>query len=927
MKHSRYSIGIDLGTTNSSLAYIDKSSRKAAIKFLSIQQVSAEGEIRSDVLLPSYLYLPGEFEAAPEAMALPWDRSRKFAAGEFARKQAARIAGRVVSSAKSWLCHKKVDRTAKILPWGSRDLESAVSPVEASARYLSHLREAWNYTIAKGSEELLLENQEIVLTVPASFDAVARELTVEAARGAGLPEIVLLEEPQAAFYSWLFSHETSWRKALKDISLILIIDVGGGTTDLSLIEVVRSEAGLSLKRIAVGEHLMLGGDNIDLALARVVEEEYIEGDRKLDSQRWSLLAQECRGVKEKALEGEGAERFPITLPGRGSRIIGEAIQAEISREEVLNVVMEGFFPEVCFDEKVINSPGVGFREWGLPYAQDPAITRHIAAFLKTHLKGLPDALLFNGGALKSDRIQSRLANIIEHWHRDAGKEETSLKILANRNLDLAVSRGAAYFGIVRQGEGIRIGGGIPRSYYVGIDIEKQKGQDQEGLLTLLCLIPKDLPTEREVEIKDREFSLLLGCPVSFPLYSSTIREGDAAGQVLSLPREEIEALPPLFMVLESQSGRALTPVHLSAWVTEIGTLELWCVSRNNEDRWKLQFALNKVIDDRILPRGASEIDRGLLNQARELIVTTFTRKPGRITSDDIKPGGIMTALENLFHQKREQWSTAYNREVVDGALQVAGRRRSNPIYESGWLNMAGWGLRPGFGYPLDEWRIGELWDIFPAWLQFNKDPQCRIEWWVMWRRVAGGLRESEQEEIFTRISPYFFPGRKHIRSFSGPLPNRVEAAEILRMSASLERISISNKKLLGEYILEHYGNRQDQLFFWLIARIGSRMPFAGSIHSVLDRDTAQEWIRQILDMKWKDSRHPAFALVKMSRLTGDRERDIDEELRLQVQSRLLQEKMPEDIVKPLMEVIEEEAADQSLIFGESLPAGLILKTR
>lgn len=931
MSDSPYVIGIDLGTTNSSVAYIERGSRSAkpVVRFLDIPQVVAEGEVGDRAMLPSFLYFPGQFEVPAGAISLPWNPDIDYVAGEFARAQAARIVGKVVSSAKSWLCHRLVDRTAKILPWGSRGAERTVSPIEASSHFLGHLRDAWNHRMAARRENRM-ENQEIVLTVPASFDEVARELTLEAARDAGLERIILLEEPQAAFYSWLLSYETSWRKYLKNVETILIFDVGGGTTDFTLIRVERSAEELSLKRVAVGDHLLLGGDNIDLAIARYVESRFMTGEEKLDSQRWALLCHECRSVKELALQQSSPESFAITIPGRGSRLVGGAVQAELSREEIVNIMRDGFFPEVGYDEALCHATGLGLKEWGLPYASDPAITRHAASFLRTHLKNhtFPDALMFNGGALKPGLIQDRVLGLLQQWCSSAGHCPNPIKVLANKSLDLAVSRGAAYFALVRQGIGVRIGGGIPRSYYVGIDLEKPEPSEVDQSLRLLCLIPKDLPTEREVDIQDREFSLIVGRPVSFPLFTSTSREEDTPGQILEISPDRLEQLPSLFMVLGSRTGMELEiPVHLKAWVTEIGTLELWCVSRSGDEKWKLQFALQREaqMPETSPPPAAQKMDPELLKKTRDLVISTFMRKPGRITSEDVKPRGVLSALEDVLGEKREEWSTALNRELFDALLKVITRRRSDPQYESSWMNIAGFALRPGFGYPLDDWRTGHMWEIFPQWLQFNRDPQCRLEWWIMWRRVAGGLSGPQQEEMFARISPYYFAGMKHIKSFSGPPPNRIESQEVLRMAACLERISKEHKLLLGNYIMDHLKKKQDYTYYWVIARIGARIPFAGSIHHVVNRETVSRWIEQILALSWHDPQQQGFALSRLSRLTGDRERDIDEALRMQVTTRMKEERCDEALIAPVIEVIEERSDERNLVFGESLPPGLVLK--
>ncbi|MDQ7821851.1 MAG: Hsp70 family protein [Candidatus Eremiobacteraeota bacterium] len=918
---SRYSIGIDLGTTNSSVAYIDRNSRakRRPIQFLEIPQVVAEGEVASRLLLPSFLYFPREFEVPREQLGLPWDSERDHVIGEFARARSALVAGRVVSSAKSWLCHAKVDRRAPLLPWGSPEGERTISPLDATRCFLCHLKEAWNHDMASHDDGARMEQQELVITVPASFDEAARELTVEAARTCGLSRIILLEEPQAAFYSWLYSHEASWRRSLKGLSVILVCDVGGGTSDFTLIRVEHGTDDLSLRRVAVGEHLLLGGDNMDLALARHMEKKVFHGERKLDSAGWSMLCQQCRSAKEKAFMENPPPEFSLTITGRGSRLVGGASSALITRDEVVSLLMEGFLPDVLYGEPVISSRGAGLKEWGLPYANDPAITRHLSEFLRHHLPGseFPDAVLFNGGALSPVALQERIVNILEKW-RGPGNP---LRILPNRFPEHAVSRGAAYFGLVRTGEGVRIGGGTPRSYYVGVEVaDRGRGLPPPGT-QVLCLVPKDLLTEEVQEIRGHEFSLLLGRPVSFALFSSTRRDEDLPGELHLIDPDELEKLPPLYTVLSHEGTEGEVPVHLRAWITEIGTLELWCVSE--AEQWKLQFALAAG------PAAAAEkgeeppsLAPSIARDAKELVAAAFQKKG----SQEVKPRGLLSALEEMTHGKRELWPMAFSREIGDAALQVAGRRRSTPTAEASWFNVAGFALRPGFGYPLDEWRMEKVWSLFPHWLQHHRDPQCRLEWWIFWRRCAGGLDEKAQEQIFDRVSPYLFPGRKHIRTFPGPAPVRIEFLEMMRTASCIEKISGHGRSMLGDYVQAHLKSHPEAAdWYWMIARIGSRIPFASGADKVLAPETVSPWVETLVSLPWQGSQG-AFALSRIARLTGDRARDIDEPLRMAAVKRLRASGCDEELIAPLLEVVEDRTADQSMVFGESLPPGLTVKS-
>jgi hypothetical protein len=464
MAGSRYLVGIDLGTTNTACAFVD-TQRGRTIEVFQIPQLTGVGRVEALPTLPSFVYLAGAHELPAGALDLPWASGRDFCVGTFAREQGARVPGRLVASSKSWLCHGGVDRTAAILPWGAADDVARISPVDASARIVRHVREAWDASFPEP-----LAEQDVVLTVPASFDAVARELTVEAAHAAGLERLVLLEEPQAAFYAWLVQHETGWREAIARHPLVLVVDVGGGTTDLSLMAARHGRGELAIERVAVGDHLLLGGDNMDVALARRVEGQL--GGGTLDAQRFHVLVGQCRGVKEAMLADGGVTELAVTVPGRGGRVIGGALTSRVSRDLVLDTVVEGFFPRVGGDERPAR--GSSSAELGLPYAADTAITRHVADFLARHHEAgdgaplaRPDALLFNGGACEPELVRERVADVVGRWHDASGASRPA--VLEAESLQLAVARGAAYYGLVRRGHGVRIGSGTARTYYLGLD--------------------------------------------------------------------------------------------------------------------------------------------------------------------------------------------------------------------------------------------------------------------------------------------------------------------------------------------------------------------------------------------------------------------------------------------------------------------------
>ncbi|MBI3722973.1 Hsp70 family protein, partial [bacterium] len=596
---SRYVVGIDLGTTNSALAYVDRRGGRAARKIQSflVPQLVAPSLVEGRATLPSVAYVLGEHDLAPEQLKLPWrpqgTRPGELVIGELARARGALVPGRLIASSKSWLCHAGVDRKAAILPWGAPDEVPKRSPVDSSAQILSHLRDAWDDAIAKGDETKRLASQELVVTVPASFDEVARELTLEAARRAGLSQI-LLEEPQAALYSWIAAHETEAETILSPGEQVLVVDVGGGTTDFSLVAIGKGEDGLTFERTAVGDHLLLGGDNMDLALARRVEERLSkkQGVERLDAARWHALAYACRAAKEKLLsdeapgapaQGGGGSSVKVVVPGRGSSVIGGALTEELSESEAKETVLQGFFPHVEKTEPPLRRARSGLQEFGLPYVQETAITRHLRAFLARHASepgalARVDWVLWNGGAMKPALMRERVLEALSRW------VDRRPRVLEAESLDLAVSRGAAYYSLVRRGKGTRIKSGAGRAYYVEV------GNVRKDERSALCLIPRGLEPGHEVSIAERPLELRANTPAAFPFFGSTVRE-DPPGELVPID-EDMDELPPVHTVIrlkKRSSSRTSIPVSLSAKLTELGTLELWCQARDGPRRWKLEF--------------------------------------------------------------------------------------------------------------------------------------------------------------------------------------------------------------------------------------------------------------------------------------------------------------------------------------------------
>jgi hypothetical protein len=608
---SRYVVGIDLGTTNSALAFVDtRAGDEAEVQALKVPQIVQPGTVAERPLLPSFLYLPGPREQPAGSMDLPWATGRDFAAGEFARNFGSQVPTRLVASAKSWLCHGGVDRRAPILPWKAPDDARKVSPVQASTLYLAHLRDAWNYVIAGGSDADRLEHQDIILTVPASFDAVARELTVMAAREAGLENITLLEEPQAAFYAWIDALKDKWRRRVEVGDVVLVCDVGGGTTDLTLIAVSQEKGQLVLTRVAVGDHILLGGDNMDLALAHTVAQILAGKGTRLDAGQMQMLWHNCRHAKEKLCTDLNLGSAHITVLGRGSKVIGGTIQTELTRADLQRVLMDGFFPDCPANAEPSRQRVSGLQELGLPYAPDVALSRHLASFLHRNAelmvqkrtaprKGkvkalaepvpLPTAILFNGGVFKAPPLRARMLELVNRWAKAAGA--SPIKELEGGDLDLAVANGAAYYGLVRRGKGVRIMGGTARSYYIGVATSLPAVPGALPPIKALCVVPFGMEEGTESDVPGQEFGLVVGEPAEFRFLGSSTRRHDPVGTVVEEWEGDIAELNPMQTTLDAAETRGPTvPVHLHSKVTEIGTLELWCISRDNpKQRWKLEF--------------------------------------------------------------------------------------------------------------------------------------------------------------------------------------------------------------------------------------------------------------------------------------------------------------------------------------------------
>ena len=934
---SRYLVGVDLGTTNSVVAYIDTQDgvdAGSAIHVFQVPQLVGHGEVRALPALPSFLYFPTEDELSAGAVSATWDEDPPMVTGVLARDQGALVPSRQVSSAKSWLTYPGVDRRAGILPAQAEPPQPMISPVEASSRYLMHLRDAWNGAIGTNAETRF-EHQEVVLTVPASFDEDARELTVEAARSARLDKVTLLEEPLAAFYAWIASNRFAQAggpylprdessENLRDGDLILICDIGGGTTDFSLVRSHLVKGELQFERTAIGEHLLLGGDNLDLALARRVEEKL--KDIELTLRQHYALRRVCCAAKEQLLSDSSLERVPVTILGGGRAVVGQALSVELTRRDVLQTLTDGFLPMTARDEMPARGRPIALRELGLPYASDPAITKHLAAFLTqaaiamnsssaNHRMARPDAVLFNGGFCAPAVTRERIVEAISTW-LGGTPSGWRLRVLNNEEVDSAVARGAAHYGRVRLGAGSRVRAGNARSYYIGLP-------SSNGLQGI-CVLPAGVEEGTTLPLLNREFSVLANRPVSFTLYSSRTRH-DAHGEVASLNEADVHRHAPLGTML--RYGRKLRELYLivriRASFTEVGTLELWCESRDTQHRWRLQFELrgeeaqaeqlNTAKPQPVpSPSPAVTASDATVESAAQLIRNVFG---GSADGEALAPETLANQIEAALGAKRDSWPISAIRRFSDVLIEVAAGRKKSPRYEVRWLNLSAFCLRPGFGVPGDDARVKHVRTIASNETTFADDLQCQVELLVLLRRIAGGINASEQQALYRKLIR-----RADLRK-KGRV-NRQFEYERWRLLASLEHLLGSARASLGDELLSKIRKEpENAIWLWSLGRLGARIPLYGPLHSVVAPEIASEWLKALLDLS-AFTATTASAIALIARRTEDRSRDIDDAIRERTISRLMAFGIDEEIIQLLSNYVPPDRADAVRSFGESLPSGL-----
>lgn len=904
----RYVVGIDLGTTHCAISSADLARPK--VRLVQVPQLVAPGEVASRDLLPSFTYLASPEELNDQQRTLPWGTA-EHVVGEAARKLGAKIPSRLVSSAKSWVCHGGVNRRAPILPWNAPTDAMHLSPFDAQVGYLAHLRAVWD---ARYPDTPLAE-QDVVVTVPASFDEGARELTTQAADAAGLGAIRLLEEPQAAFYDFLGAHAEDLGAQLEGAKLILVVDVGGGTTDLTLLVVRHEGEQPSIERIAVGGHLMLGGDNMDAALAmRALE---IGGhERPRDASVWSALVQSARQAKELLLAADAPDQATISFTGRGSKLIASTKSIVVTREDAHAVLLDGFLPHTSATETAERSGRAGLTTLGLPYTQDTAIGRHVCSFLRRHAKsaeaagakvsdGLPrpDRVLLNGGVFNAPAMIERLGEVMRGWYGE------DVERLDHTSLETAVAHGAVRSALARRGIGELIGGGTARAYYIGIDAG-------DGAKRALCVAPRGMEDDTSVDVPDRVFDLLVGQPVAFSLFGYTGERSDPPGTLIDLESEDdaLDPLPALETTLRDREGASADtlPVTLRAAMTETGALQLFLSTIELPPRrWKLDFVLETTavgVGEESEPDEDAEGVSPQLPVARGVLATALTGEdPKRVKS-------LRRDIEKVLGP-RGQWNAATCRALWDALLDHEDARGVSEAVELNWLRLVGWTLRPGFGAPEDDARVDRIWSLREGALRFGSKANWG-EWWILWRRISPGLDAQRQQALFEDVRPYLWRD-----GAPPPGPGRHGPVEMMQMLGALEHLDAQAKVRAGELMFE----RSKKLgSYWAIGRVGARALMFGTPDRVVPTETAAAWLERIMELPWEKSEGAAFAAASLARLTGDSACDIPQRLRDAVVKRLRKAKAPGNLLEIVTRVTAVGDADMRGILGESLPSGLRL---
>ncbi len=981
---SRFVVGIDLGTTNCAVAFMDTLSSKPLLEIFRVEQMVDFQTSQFSDTLPSFHYeLTGSESSQVNSRFQFAEGQHLSVVGVFARQRGVQMPGRCIASAKSWLCHPLVDRTSDLLPWNADDTVQLLSPVQASRRYLEHIRRMWD----REHPGEPLAQQDVIVTLPASFDEVARRLTIQAATEAGLLNVILIEEPQAAFYAWLHRNQDSWMQTMRPGQSILVYDIGGGTTDFTLIRVVETkpstplpiseskssasaaqaaidlsrsvgeslQSTYGLHRVAVGEHLMLGGDNLDLALARSLEKQLLAEAPDQDGLRprqWDALKAQCRAAKESLLGLVPPASYKMSLPGSGSKLIENARTISIELEWARHLLVDGFFGRVNLQDRP-NKAGEGFQEFGLPYATDPNANKHLAAFLWEHrwagraesdreqLSELqaarPDWVLFNGGVLESTQIRQAIVDQISEWFQAAAPSDCMQptrgdwkpRLLEGNRLDLAVAQGAAYFGQVRRGQGVRIDARLACAYY--LLIEQSPAQ-------AMCVMPANaMPLDR-FRMDEHPFHLMVGQPVQFPLLRSSTNLIHEVGQIVPVDDQSMTAMPPIRTVLEigNRKQQQIVPVVLESELSEIGTLSMNLVIAQQPESdasqqfdpktsWKLEFDVRMSLSNDA-PSNVNQT--GVIETAQSTVVQAAFEAMENAFGDvpNLLPKHAVAYLAERLRIARRDWSPTLLREMWRFLMEHQTYRKISPEHESRWLNLVGWCLRPGFGLAADEWRVNSTWRSVHNKL-LHRTTMNASETIVLWRRISGGFTQGQQRALFqdcwVRVRPVLAGGTQSQSS------NTNVVIELMRLIGSLEWLTSDEKTVVADQILQSLSKKKLEAvqgpLLWTLGRLGSRVPVYATLQQVVSATRVQTWVEKLLklDQAWiiRNSTMVSLCLMQMTRRTDDRYRDMQSSVRERVAAQLVQLGAPALHVELILRGGGLDQASADSIVGETLPLG------
>ncbi|UDQ98658.1 Hsp70 family protein [Lentisphaerota bacterium WC36G] len=956
--NSRYIIGIDLGTTNIAVSYID-TEKNYDIQSFKIHQLINDNEITKNKLLPATYYAADANRVDSKSLKLPWEKNSTSAEnknisnietiGLYALKQGSSEPARFVNSAKSWLCHAGVDRTKDILPWISREQSWAISPLKATAKYLEHIKNSWNYTFAKKKDThgdfCLFEKQQIIITVPASFDEGARELTIEAAKIAKFKNITLLEEPLAAFYSWLAKNNENYTEILHENAKILIADIGGGTTDFSLLEVDSKNV---LNRTVSGNHLLLGGDNIDMAIAQIIEQTL---PNKLSTNDWTTLCLRCREAKEQLLNNENLASSDIVLFGRGSSIIGGMQKSSFSRIQLEKLLHDGFFIKLPIDEKIPENKSA-LRSMNLPYEKDPAITRHLIKFLRNAYKitaerdevlfsnlensqqiVVPNFILFNGGTMIPNQLQNQITEMISSWSKTtSGDNNKQLTVLDAKDLNLAVAKGAAFYGLSRRGEAVQIKSGLTKAFYLNLAPSENHKKGK-----CLCVAPRGAEENQSFKISDNTFKAIANSNVQFPLVSSSSRLHDKVGDIVDFNEEEMSEVASLNAMLmfgnraKNEQNKSIK-ITIESTVSSSGVLAVTLISQESEHRWPLHFdvrVLSENNNESTIKSQTSDyiIDSNKIAKAQKVINDFFTN------DNQLQTKHLNKKLEEIFKLKRKDWSISLLRSLADILLEIC--FKSIPAQnEKQYLNITGFCLRPGFGDVEDQLRLQKVWKLYYLPLKDANNPETLAEWWIFWRRVAAGLRGGHQRTLYQALIKELMPKGVYNNKFKNKLHAKTE---MWRTLGSLELLTPEQKIGIVKVLLKRL-NKVGDFELWVLGRLGNRALFHAPVNNLLNTKQVEKIIIELLNIKMSQFNKKQnakldmllFALAILAQKTSNRDIDIDVDIFDKIKDFIKVNALNSDDAQRYLELLKgatnsnDKLAQQSKTFGENLPIGLSL---